>query len=81
MPVVAAIAIQSDFNPMLVTAAVALAASCAFMLPVATPPNAIVFGSGLIRVPQMAKAGFLINVLGILVVSFIAVVSVPYFLS
>ena len=81
LPVVAAIAIQSDFNPMLVTAAVALAASCAFMLPVATPPNAIVFGSGLIRVPQMAKAGFLINVLGILVVSFVAVVSVPYFLS
>ena len=81
LPVVAAIAIQSDFNPLLVTAAVALAASCAFMLPVATPPNAIVFGSGLIRVPQMAKAGVLINVLGIIVVSFVAVVSVPYFLT
>ena len=81
LPVVAAIAIQSDFNPLLVTAAVALAASCAFMLPVATPPNAIVFGSGLIRVPQMARAGFLINVLGILVVSFVAAVSVPYFLT
>ena len=81
LPVVAAIAIQSDFNPILVTAAVALAASCAFMLPVATPPNAIVFGSGLIRVPQMARAGFLINVLGILVVSFVAAVSVPYFLT
>ena len=81
LPVVAAIAIQSNFNPLLVTAAVALAASCAFMLPVATPPNAIVFGSGLIRVPQMARAGFLINVLGILVVSFVAAVSVPYFLT
>jgi sodium-dependent dicarboxylate transporter 2/3/5 len=81
LPVVAAIAIQSDFNPLLVTAAVALAASCAFMLPVATPPNAIVFGSGLIRVPQMARAGFLINVLGILVVSFVAAISVPYFLT
>ena len=81
LPVVAAIAIQSDFNPLLVTAAVALAASCAFMLPVATPPNAIVFGSGLIRVPQMARAGFLINVLGIMVVSFVAAVSVPYFLT
>ena len=81
LPVVAAIAIQSNFNPLLVTAAVALAASCAFMLPVATPPNAIVFGSGLIRVPQMAKAGVLINVLGIIVVSFVAVVSVPYFLT
>ena len=80
LPVVAALAIQSNFNPLLVTAAVALAASCAFMLPVATPPNAIVFGSGLIRVPQMARAGFLVNVLGIIVVSFVAVVSVPYFL-
>jgi sodium-dependent dicarboxylate transporter 2/3/5 len=80
LPVVAAIAIQSEFNPLLVTAAVALAASCAFMLPVATPPNAIVFGSGLIKVPQMAKAGFLLNILAIIIVSFIAVVSVPYFL-
>ena len=80
LPVVAALAIQSNFDPILVTAAVALAASCAFMLPVATPPNAIVFGSGLIRVPQMARAGFLVNVLGIIVVSFVAVVSVPYFL-
>ena len=80
LPVVAAVAIQSDFNPILLTAAVGLAASCAFMLPVATPPNAIVFGSGLIRVPQMARAGFLINILGIIIVSFISVVSVPYFL-
>ncbi len=80
LPVVAAIAVQSNFDPILVTAAVALAASCAFMLPVATPPNAIVFGSGLIRVPQMAKAGFLLNVLGIIIVSFVAAVSVPYFL-
>jgi solute carrier family 13 (sodium-dependent dicarboxylate transporter), member 2/3/5 len=80
LPVVAALAIQSEFDPILVTAAAALAASCAFMLPVATPPNAIVFGSGLIKVPQMAKAGFLLNVLGIIVVSLVAVVSVPYFL-
>ena len=80
LPVVAAVAIQSDFNPILLTAAVGLAASCAFMLPVATPPNAIVFGSGLIRVPQMARAGFLINILGIIIVSFVAVVSVPFFL-
>ena len=71
LPVVAAVAIQSDFNPILLTAAVGLAASCAFMLPVATPPNAIVFGSGLIRVPQMARAGFLINILGIIIVSFL----------
>ncbi len=80
LPVVAAIAIQSNFDPLLVTAAVAIAASCAFMLPVATPPNAIVFGSGLIKVPQMARAGFLLNLIGIVLVSIVAVFLVPAFL-
>ena len=80
MPVVAAIALQSNFDPLLATAAVAIAASCAFMLPVATPPNAIVFGSGLIKVPQMARAGFLLNLIGIFLVSLVAVFLVPIFL-
>ena len=80
MPVVAAVAIQSNFDPILVTTAVAIAASCAFMLPVATPPNAIVFGSGLIKVPQMARAGFLLNLVGIVLVSIVAVFLVPAFL-
>ena len=40
------------------------AASCAFMLPVATPPNAIVFGSGHVRIGEMLKAGFVLNVVG-----------------
>ena len=80
LPVVAALALQSNFEPLLVTAAVAIAASCAFMLPVATPPNAIVFGSGLIKVPQMAKAGFLLNIIGIILVSLAAIVLVPAFL-
>jgi sodium-dependent dicarboxylate transporter 2/3/5 len=80
MPVVAAIAIQSNFDPLLVTAAVAIAASCAFMLPVATPPNAIVFGSGLIKVPQMARAGFFLNLIGVILVSLVAVFLVPWFL-
>jgi sodium-dependent dicarboxylate transporter 2/3/5 len=47
------------------------------MLPVATPPNAIVFGSGLIKVPQMARAGFLLNLVGIVLVSIVAVFLVP----
>ncbi len=46
-----------------------LAASCAFMLPVATPPNAIVYGSGAITIPQMAKAGLVLNVISIGLVS------------
>jgi len=41
----------------------ALAANCSYMLPVGTPPNAIVFGSGLVRLPEMAKAGILLNLL------------------
>ena len=46
----------------------ALAASCAFMMPVATPPNAIVFGSGMVTVPQMARARFLPNLAALLVI-------------
>ncbi len=45
------------------------AASCAFMLPVATPPNAVIFGSGRITIKQMIRAGILMNILGVLVIS------------
>jgi len=54
-----------------------LAASCAFMLPVATPPNAIVYGSGYIRIPEMVKAGFVLNIIGIVVLSILALVVAP----
>ena len=80
LPILYPMAIAIDVHPFILMISATVAASCAFMLPVATPPNAIVFGSGLIKVPQMARAGFLINVLGIMVVSFVAAVSVPYFL-
>ena len=80
LPIVAAIALQFDFNPLLLTASVALAASCAFMLPVATPPNAIVFGSELISVPQMMKAGILINLIAIILVSLVGIYLIPAFL-
>ncbi|MCH6200580.1 anion permease, partial [Aquiflexum sp. LQ15W] len=46
-----------------------MAASCAFMLPVATPPNAVVFGSGYLRIPDMAKAGLWMNIVSILVIT------------
>ncbi len=69
LPVVGAIAIGAGFDPLLVTVPVTLAASCAFMLPVATPPNAIVFGSGMLTIPKMVRAGIALNIIGIVVVS------------
>jgi sodium-dependent dicarboxylate transporter 2/3/5 len=45
-----------------------LSASCAFMMPVATPPNAIVFGSGRIKITEMVKVGFFINFIGVLII-------------
>jgi sodium-dependent dicarboxylate transporter 2/3/5 len=72
LPVVAALALTLGENPLLLAVPAALAASCAFMLPVATPPNAIVFGAGHLSVPQMARAGFLLNLAGIVVITLLA---------
>ena len=80
LPVVGAIAIESGFDPIVLTVPVTFAASCAFMLPVATPPNAIVFGSGMLTIPKMAKAGIALNFVGIVVVSLIALYLGPRFL-
>ena len=65
LPLMASVAPALGADPFLLTIPVALAASCAFMLPVATPPNAIVFGSGHLTVAQMARAGFLLNLAAI----------------
>ncbi|WP_237216407.1 SLC13 family permease [Falsiroseomonas oryziterrae] len=65
LPLMASVAPALAIDPFLLTIPVALAASCAFMLPVATPPNAIVFGSGHLTVAQMARAGFLLNLAAI----------------
>jgi len=80
LPVVGAIAIEAGMNPLLLTVPVTLAASCAFMLPVATPPNAIVFGSGLLTIPKMIRAGIALNIIGIVVVSLAAEFLAPKFL-
>lgn len=80
LPVVGAIAIESGMNPILLTIPVTLAASCAFMLPVATPPNAIVFGSGLLTIPKMARAGFALNLIAIVLVTIVALTLAPRFL-
>jgi sodium-dependent dicarboxylate transporter 2/3/5 len=64
LPVVASLADGLELVPFSLTVPVVLAASCGFMLPVATPPNALFYGSGYITVAQMARAGFLIDLLG-----------------
>jgi sodium-dependent dicarboxylate transporter 2/3/5 len=63
LPIIASLALGLGENPLLLAMAVTLAASCAFMLPVATPPNAIVYGTERITIPQMAKAGLWVNLL------------------
>lgn len=64
MPVLAVAAITSNTDPLLMMLPAALSASCAFMLPVATAPNAIVYGSGKVSIPTMVKKGLLLNLLG-----------------
>ena len=54
-----------------------VAASCAFMLPVATPPNAIVFGSGYLKMPDMVKKGFLLNLLTIVIIALMVYFILP----
>lgn len=69
LPVAGGVALGLGVDPMLLAIPVALAATCAFMLPVATPPNAIAYGSGYVTIPQMVKAGLWLNLIGIVLVS------------
>ncbi|MEP3890949.1 MAG: DASS family sodium-coupled anion symporter [Hellea sp.] len=77
LPVMAAIAVKTGYDPLVFVIPVTLAASCAFMLPVATPPNAIVFSSGKVSIPRMMRAGLVLNLLGVLVLSAVALKVVP----
>lgn len=78
LPIIASLALGLGENPLLLAMAVTLAASCAFMLPVATPPNAIVYGTERISIPQMAKAGLWVNVLFIGLITLVAYVLVMW---
>jgi len=69
LPVLAALAPGLGLEPLILIVPAALAASCAFMLPVATPPNAIVFSSGLVRMSEMSRAGFWLNWLAIALIT------------
>lgn len=69
LPVLAGMSVTININPLLFMLPATISASMAFMLPVATPPNAIVFGSNKITVMQMAKTGFFLNIVGVIIIS------------
>lgn len=69
LPVLAPMALAFDLHPYMIMVSVTIAASCAFMLPVATPPNAVVFGSGYLRIPDMMRVGIWMNLLSIVLVT------------
>jgi sodium-dependent dicarboxylate transporter 2/3/5 len=66
-------------HPYIFMVSATLAASCAFMLPVATPPNAVVFGSGYVSMSSMIRAGLGLNLISILLVTFWVFYLLPYF--
>ena len=71
MPILAAASLGAGFEPGLLMLPAALSASCAFMLPVATAPNAIVFGTGKLTIEQMVREGFALNLIGAAVITLV----------
>lgn len=69
LPILATAAVSAGLHPLVLMVPATLSASCAFMLPVATPPNAIVFGSGHIRIKDMVRAGWWMNLIGVLLLT------------
>lgn len=79
VPVLIGVASSLDVDPLTLAIPATLASSCAFMLPMATPPNAIVFASGRITVRQMVTAGFLLNFVALLLITSLSWLLIPYF--
>ena len=79
LPVILDIAEKTGANPMLYGVPLTIATSCAFMMPIATPPNALVFASGYIRVSEMARAGFWINLIALALIALVFVWTIPLF--
>jgi len=80
-PILIAFAIGINVNPLFFAIPCTIAASCAFMLPVATPPNAVIFGSGKISIKNMVKAGIILNIISIFLVTIISYFLLKYFFN
>jgi sodium-dependent dicarboxylate transporter 2/3/5 len=77
LPILAPICLEFNLHPFVLMVAASVSASCAFMLPVATPPNAVVFGSGYLKIPDMVKKGFLLNITSILIITIMVYFLLP----
>ncbi|OQX79241.1 MAG: hypothetical protein B6D61_03890, partial [Bacteroidetes bacterium 4484_249] len=71
LPVLAGLSVSIEINPLIFMLPATLSASMAFMLPVATPPNAIVFGTNRLRVIDMAKNGLMLNLIGVIIITLV----------
>ncbi len=80
LPLMGALAVSLGVDPVMLAVPAALACSFAFMMPVATPPNAVVFGAGKLNITDMMKAGFVLNIMGIFVVTGIGYFLIKQFL-
>ena len=78
LPIIVPVALVLDVHPFVLMTGVTVAASCAFMLPVATPPNAVVFGSGYLRIPDMLKTGIWMNIISIVLLTLMTYFVLPY---
>ena len=78
LPILYPMSITIDVHPFILMVSATVAASCAFMLPVATPPNAIVFGSGYLRIPDMVRVGIWMNLLSIILLTLFVFFLLPY---
>lgn len=79
LPILAALAISAELHPFGLMVAATMAASCAFMLPIATAPNAIVFGAGYIKMKDMIRAGFALNIISIALISVVVYFLLGFF--
>jgi sodium-dependent dicarboxylate transporter 2/3/5 len=78
LPILVSISVAMKINPLLIMIPATISASCAFMLPVATAPNAIVFGSERLKIAHMAKSGFIINIICIFIISIFSYIFLPF---
>ena len=78
LPVLVTIALAIEIHPYFLLVSATLAASCAFMLPISTPPNAVVFGSGFLKIEDMFKKGIWMNLISIIIITLVVYFTLPY---